>query len=103
MEAYEELAENLGQAVALGFEGLSRWQSLSAHAPPGALEGLSPAFLEAVRRLASEPGRLAEAGLALGERLEHLWQETWQGGAAPSEPTPARPGRGDRRYRDPAW
>ncbi len=91
MESYEELAENLGQAMALGFESLSRWQSLSEHAPPGALEGLSPALLEVVRRLASEPGRLAEAGRTLGERLEHLWQETWQGGAAPSETTPSRP------------
>ncbi|PTL83710.1 alpha/beta hydrolase [Vitiosangium sp. GDMCC 1.1324] len=103
MEPHEELAENLGRAVALGSKALARWQELSARAPPGALEGLRRAFDEALRRLAAEPERLATANQTLGERLGLLWEEALRRPPAQPGSPPTRPARGDRRYRDPAW
>ncbi|MBZ4415762.1 alpha/beta hydrolase [Myxococcus sp. RHSTA-1-4] len=92
MQPHEELAENLGRALRLGSEALARWRALGAQASPGAMDGLRESFIEALRRLSAEPGRLEEAGRELEARLLALWREP-----------PAQPPRGDRRYRAPAW
>ncbi|KFA87955.1 PHA/PHB synthase family protein [Archangium violaceum] len=103
MEPHEELAENLGRAMALGSQALVRWRELSAQAPPDALEGLRGAFDEALRRLATEPERLAAANQELGERLGRLWEDARRRSQEPPGAAPTRPARGDRRYRDAAW
>ena len=95
MESHEELAENLGRALALLRQALERWRELSLHAAPDALEGPRGAFDEALRQLASEPEHLAAVNHELGERLGRLWEEARQRAPAPV--------RGDRRYRDPSW
>lgn len=103
MTPQEELAENLGRALQLGGEALARWHDLSSGAPPGALEGLRLAFIEALRQVSAEPARLDEAGSELSERLGRLWQESQQRAQAHTSAPPARQPRGDRRYRDPEW
>jgi polyhydroxyalkanoate synthase len=92
MQPHEELVENLGRALRLGSEALARWKALGALESPGALDGPRESFVEALRRLSSEPWRLAEAGRELEARLAALWREP-----------PSGPPRGDRRYRAPAW
>ena len=65
---------------------------------------LSNAFLEMTTRLMSDPAKLAQAQMNLWQDYMKLWQATTNRMLGMAEPEPvARPEKGDRRFKDPAW
>jgi len=65
---------------------------------------LSNAFLEMTTRLMSDPTKLVQAQMNLWQDYMKLWQATTNRMLGMDDPEPvARPEKGDRRFKDPAW
>ena len=67
---------------------------------------IAGAFMDLTGRMMADPARLARAQADLWRGHARLWRHTAErmaGGEGEPPPPIARPERGDRRFRDPAW
>ncbi len=64
---------------------------------------IANAFLEMTSKMMADPAKLMEAQMGLWQDYLNLWQSAAQRMLGQEAEGPAKPERGDRRFRDPMW